>query len=69
MKTLDKDRGPRILSFGLHPHIVAVPHRMAEFRQMLDLLQARSDTIFVKPSQTLDWFEAATRDATSSNAS
>lgn len=63
LKALDKDGGPRILSFGLHPHIIAVPHRMQEFRQMLDLLQARPDTIFAKPSQTLDWFEAAAREA------
>ena len=59
--TLERDQGPRVLSLGLHPHLIAVPHRMHEFRQMLDVLQDRPDTVFVTPSQTRDWFTAATQ--------
>jgi allantoinase len=60
LATFDTEAGPRVISLGLHPHLMGVPHRMHEMRQILDLLQNRSDTIFVKPADTMAWFEAAT---------
>lgn len=53
------ERGPRIITLGLHPHLIAVPHRFSWFERMLDLLQAREDTVFMSGSQIADWFEGA----------
>ena len=50
---------PRVLTFGLHPHIVAVPHIAYYFEKALDLLASRSDTVFVTSSTLGDWFVAA----------
>jgi peptidoglycan/xylan/chitin deacetylase (PgdA/CDA1 family) len=52
-------RGPRIVTLGLHPHLIAVPHRFGWFERMLDVLQARDDTVFMTGSQIADWFERA----------
>lgn len=49
-------RQPRVLTFGLHPHIVGVPHIAYYFEQALDLLISRSDTIFMTSSEIGDWF-------------
>lgn len=60
LATFESERmqGPRILTMGLHPHLVAVPHRMGHFRRALDMLAARDDTIFMTGGQIADWFEA-----------
>lgn len=50
---------PRVLTLGLHPHLIAVPHRMVYLEKMLDLLQDRSDTIFMTGRSIADWFENA----------
>ena len=50
---------PKVLTMGLHPHLVGVPHRAGYFAKALDLLQARSDTVFVTGSEIADWFRAA----------
>ena len=47
---------PRLLSLGLHPHLIGVPHRIGYLARMLDLLQQRKDTIFMTGSQIADWF-------------
>lgn len=36
--TRDARTRPRLLSVGLHPHLIGVPHRFAFFEEMLDLL-------------------------------
>jgi peptidoglycan/xylan/chitin deacetylase (PgdA/CDA1 family) len=54
---------PRIITFGLHPHIIGVPHRVYYMEKALDLLQARSDTVFLTSSEIADWFIAADRAA------
>lgn len=46
----------RIMTFGLHPHIVGVPHIAWHFEQALDLLINRDDTVFVTSSPLGDWF-------------
>ncbi len=48
----------RVLVLPLHPHLVAVPHRMNWFVKMLDLLQARGDTVFMNGSGIADWYAA-----------
>ena len=47
---------PRVLTMGLHPHIIAVPHRLAMFERTIDMLMHRADTIFVTGRQIADWY-------------
>jgi allantoinase len=49
---------PRILTIGLHPHLIGVPHRIGFLHQMLDILGARKDTVFMTGSRIADWFES-----------
>jgi hypothetical protein len=53
---------PRIITFGLHPHIVGVPHRAYYLEKAFDLLANRDDTVFVTSSRIADWYTAADRD-------
>lgn len=48
---------PRIVTLGLHPHLMGVPHRFGFLVKMLDLLQARSDAVFMTGAEIADWFE------------
>ena len=48
---------PRILTMGLHPHLMGVPHRFQALMQAVDELQARDDVIFMTCEQIADWFE------------
>jgi peptidoglycan/xylan/chitin deacetylase (PgdA/CDA1 family) len=50
---------PRIVTFGLHPHIIGVPHVAYYFEKALDTLMARSDVTFVTSSEIGDWFMEA----------
>ncbi|NKB20927.1 MAG: polysaccharide deacetylase family protein [Alphaproteobacteria bacterium] len=47
---------PRVLTLGLHPHLIAVPHRMGYLEKMLDLLQDHPDTVFMTGRSIADWF-------------
>ena len=58
---------PKVLTLGLHPHLIGVPHRFGYLVEMLDILQARSDTIFMTGAGIAEWFIAA--DAAASNRS
>lgn len=51
--------GPKVLSLGLHPHLMGVPHRIGEFIDMLDLLMGHPDVVFVQPQGTYEWFVQA----------
>ena len=46
-----------MLTLGLHPHLIGVPHRFPYLERMLDLLQSRSDTVFMTGKKIADWFE------------
>lgn len=50
---------PRVLTFGLHPHIMGVPHRLKYLAAALDLLASRGDTIFMQSSELAQWFTQA----------
>jgi len=52
----EAERQPRVLTFGLHPHIVGVPHIAHYFERALDRLLERTDTIFMTSSQIGDWY-------------
>ncbi len=47
---------PRILTLGLHPHLVGVPHRFPYLCRTLNLLQARTDAEFVTGEQLYEWY-------------
>ena len=49
---------PRVLTLALHPHLIGVPHRLVYLREVLKLLKAREDAIFMTGSQILDWYRA-----------
>jgi peptidoglycan/xylan/chitin deacetylase (PgdA/CDA1 family) len=53
------DRYPRILTLALHPHLIAVPHRMVYLERMVDELMRRADTIFMTGSDIADWYSEA----------
>lgn len=58
LETFDQElaRNPKVLTFGLHPHLVGVAHRASYMAKCLDLLLAREDTVFVTGSEIADWF-------------
>jgi peptidoglycan/xylan/chitin deacetylase (PgdA/CDA1 family) len=49
---------PRILTLGLHPHLIGVPHRFGSFERMLDLLMATPGTCFLQGHDIADWYTA-----------
>ena len=61
LKVLEREveHQPRVLTFGLHPHIIGVPHRSYYMEKALDLLMTRKDTVFVTSSEIADWFITA----------
>lgn len=52
-------QNPRVLAIGLHPHLIAVPHRFGELERMVDDILDRDDAIFMTGSQICDWFTEA----------
>jgi allantoinase len=50
---------PRVLAIGLHPHLIAVPHRIHELQKMIDLVRASDQVVFTTGSAICDWFTAA----------
>lgn len=55
----ETEQNPRVLTFGLHPHIIGVPHIAYQFEKALDLLMAHPQTTFMTSHQIGDWFIAA----------
>ena len=53
---------PKVVTMALHPHVIGVAHRAYYLGQMLDLLLARDDTIFVNGGQIADWFVEADKE-------
>jgi hypothetical protein len=47
---------PRILTIGLHPHIIGMPYRIKYLASTLDMLLARTDAIFLPGGRIADWF-------------
>jgi allantoinase len=48
----------RIITLGLHPHLIGVPHRFVHFRRILEIIAGRSDTVVLSSGEIADWFEA-----------
>ena len=51
---------PRVLAIGLHPHLIAVPHRFHELIGMIDALAASPEVLFTTGSAIADWYRSAT---------
>lgn len=47
---------PRVMALGLHPHLMGVPHRFADFEVMLDALMASAEVRFMQGSEIADWY-------------
>jgi allantoinase len=47
---------PRVLALGLHPHLMGVPHRFADFEAMLDRLMASPEVRFVRGGEIARWY-------------
>lgn len=55
----EAETAPRVLSLGLHPHLVGVPHRIDVLERILDALCQDDGVRFVTGSGINDWFRAA----------
>jgi allantoinase len=49
----------RVLALGLHPHLIAVPHRVHELQKMIALLASHPKVLFTTGSAIFDWYQAA----------
>ena len=46
----------KVLTLGLHPHLIGVPHRIAAFERSLDRLLASPQTTFTTGARMLSWY-------------
>ena len=47
---------PRVITLPLHPHLIAVPHRIDVLERVLDALVEASDVTFAYGAEICDWF-------------
>jgi allantoinase len=47
---------PKVLALGLHPHLMGVPHRFADFEAILDRLMASPEVRFLQGSEIAQWY-------------
>lgn len=61
LKTFESElhEQPRVLTLAVHPHQIAVPHRIGYLAEILSILKDRDDTIFMTGSGIADWYMAA----------
>lgn len=59
LEWFDREGGVKVLTLGLHPHLIAVPHRMGELAAVLDGLGGRDDIAFTTGTGMALWFTAA----------
>lgn len=50
---------PKVLTLGLHPHLIAVPHRIGVLRAVIRALSAHPEVVFANGSQICDWFRGS----------
>ena len=55
----EAEGGARIITLGLHPHLIAVPHRIGYLERIIETLTAREDTVFMTGSGIADWYTQA----------
>ena len=49
---------PLVLTLGLHPHQIGVPHRVGYLARGLRLLQERDDVVFMTGGAIADWYRS-----------
>jgi len=49
---------PRIITLGLHPHLIGVPHRFVHFRKILKIIDRNPDIVVMSCGEIADWFES-----------
>jgi peptidoglycan/xylan/chitin deacetylase (PgdA/CDA1 family) len=61
LRTFDAElsRAPRIVTLGLHPHLLGVPHRFVHLVRCIEMLKERQDAVFLTGSQIADWYSSA----------
>ena len=47
---------PRVFTLAVHPHIIAVPHRIGYLEKILRALTRRDDVIFLTGGEIADWY-------------
>ena len=47
---------PRVLSMGVHPYIMGVPHRIKYFEQAFDYMMKKKDVWFATADDIYDWY-------------
>ena len=47
---------PRVMSLGVHPYIMGVPHRIAYFEEVLDYILDHDDVWFATADELYEWF-------------
>ncbi|MEQ6903595.1 polysaccharide deacetylase family protein [Nocardioides sp. YIM 152588] len=47
---------PVVMPIGLHPHVMGVPHRIAEIERIVAAVQVQESASFVTSSQIHDWY-------------
>lgn len=52
----EAQKRPRVLTLGLHPHLIGVPHRFGSLERMLDLLMHTRGTCFLQGHDIADWY-------------
>ncbi len=52
----EAQKRPRVLTLGLHPHLIGVPHRFGSFEKMLDLLMKTPGVCFMQAHDIADWY-------------
>ncbi len=52
---------PRVLSMGVHPYIMGVPHRIKYFEQAIDYMRERGDVWFATADGIYDWYKGEGR--------
>ncbi len=49
---------PRVLSMGIHPYIMGVPHRIKYFEAAIDYMLKKKDVWFTTADGIYDWFKS-----------
>lgn len=61
VKTFERELAlnPRVITIALHPYAIGTAHRLPHLERALQMLKARSDTVFMTGSAIADWFITA----------
>jgi hypothetical protein len=58
MAEAEAERSASVITLGLHPHLIGVPHRIGALERTLDWLLASPHTIFTTGRDMFEWYTA-----------